>query len=414
MDNRTGTYKFLILSVIGLFCFFIPFGGHNCTVVYICSVLKMMLQPYGLIIVLLFTGFGVVRVLKNKNKKVKDIFLCMISLIIILSSFVFGSYLSEAIELAYSICITVFVSGTFSLLITESGLVEFVAVFCESIMRRLLNVPGNAVMDIITSFFASSSVGVLITSQYYKEKKYTQREACFIASNFSVVSFGFMFGIISIAKLDRISSQVVISVIVLNFVLGMILRNIYPIKGIPDILCDGKIRHSIIENSPNNKIRKGMESGVVRAQAFTKATMLLTIKQVSIFCQEIIIQVIPIYFFALVVMNFTNVFEVIGKPFEIILETMQIPCAEMIAPTMFIGIFEVSLPAVFISNMVLPISVKYFVTVLSLVQVIFFTETANAILQSSIPLKLLDLIKIFILRTLFAIPILAIVVNLFF
>lgn len=412
MERKSIVLKFCMLSIIAIIFFFVPIGNANCAVVILCGLLKSLLSPYGKIIVLVFVSLGLLSNMKKRDKK--WILMCVISLIIIILSFIDTGLLNEAVELAFSICITVFISGTLSVLITDSGLVEFVAVFFENIMRKMLKVPGNATMDIITSFFSSSSVGVFITSQYYKEKIYTKREASFIASNFSVVSFGFMFGIISITQLNSVSLYVILLIVLLNFVLGMIMRRISPIIKIPDTLCDGSIRQMTNENRMKSKLQKGVEKGMNKAKNFTIQTVFSTAKRTLIFCIEIMIQVIPIYFVSLVVMNYTNIFELIGKPFEIILSMLHVPSATIIAPTIIIGIFEVSLPAMFISGFSLPLSARFFVTVLSLVQIIFFTETANAILQSDIPLKVRDLIKIFFLRTLFAIPILAIIVNILF
>lgn len=56
----------------------------------------------------------------------------------------------------------------------------------------------------------------------------------------------------------------------------------------------------------------------------------------------------------------------------------------------------------------------FFVCTLSLVQIVFFTESANAMLEADIPLSLVDLILIFIIRTIIAIPLVALATHIIF
>lgn len=412
MQNKLLIYKFIVLSILAVFCFFTPIDGENCLIVLFCTLLKTLLNPVTKLVVLVFILWDFLCAIKKKSAK--NIGLCCVSLIILLISFGKADNANEAITLAFSICITVFVSGTLTVLITDSGLVEFVAFYLEKIMRKLLNVPGCAAMDIITSFFGSSSVGVFVTNKYYEEKKYTQKEACLIASNFSVVSFGFIYGIISIAKLNNISNYVIGTVIILNLVLGMIMGRIHPISKKSDLLIDGSSRCLKQEEHEGTLIYESLKRGVAKAQDFSVNSIYFTAKRTLTFCHEILIQVLPIYFMSLLIMNYTDVFQYIGKPFEVILGWLQIPEAELIGPSVIIGILEVSLPAVYISELALSTAARFFVAVLSLVQIIFFTETANAILQSEIPMSILDLLKVFAIRTIIAVPILALVVSMLF
>ena len=412
MQEKICFSKFIIISILAIVCFFVPIDGENCLIVLFCTLLKTLLNPITKVVVLGFILWGFLCAIKKKSAK--NIVLCSLSLIVLLLSFGKATNANEAVSLAFSICITVFVSGSLTVLITDSGLVEFVAFYLEKIMRRLLNVPGCAAMDIITSFFGSSSVGVFVTNKYYEEKKYTQKEACLIASNFSVVSFGFMYGIISITQLNNISNYVIGAVIILNLILGMIMGRIYPISKKSDLLIDGSSRNLEQEGYEGKSIYEGLKRGVEKAHEFSANSIYFTAKRTLTFCHEILIQVIPIYFMSLLIMNYTNVFKYIGKPFGVILGWLQIPEAELIGPGIIIGILEVSLPAVYISELALSTAARFFVAVLSLIQIIFFTETANAILQSRIPMNVLDLLKVFVIRTIIAVPILALMVNLLF
>ncbi len=97
-----------------------------------------------------------------------------------------------------------------------------------------------------------------------------------------------------------------------------------------------------------------------------------------------------------------------------LLELFNIPDAKIIAPSVLIGIIELALPTMLITDTTISIAARFFVVVLSSLQVIFFTESANAILESDIPIKWWQLIIIFLIRTIIAIALLSIVLFLFF
>lgn len=76
----------------------------------------------------------------------------------------------QAFSLAYSILVTIIVSGFFVTVIIESGLVEFVSFLIEPFMRKLFKIPGYAAVDCLSSFVSSASVGIYLTDGFYKEK----------------------------------------------------------------------------------------------------------------------------------------------------------------------------------------------------------------------------------------------------
>ena len=97
-----------------------------------------------------------------------------------------------------------------------------------------------------------------------------------------------------------------------------------------------------------------------------------------------------------------------------ILKILNIPNAEIIAPSTLVGIFGLAIPTILIKGKSIAAVSSFFVVVLSTSQIIFFTESANAMLESEIPLSFLDLVYIFFIRTIFLIPIIALVTKIIF
>ena len=54
-------------------------------------------------------------------------------------------------------------------LLVGYGLLEFVGVYMEPIMRPIFKTPGKSAVDAVASFVGSYSLGLLITNRVYKQ-----------------------------------------------------------------------------------------------------------------------------------------------------------------------------------------------------------------------------------------------------
>ncbi|MBM4648767.1 YjiH family protein, partial [Streptococcus pneumoniae] len=84
------------------------------------------------------------------------------------------------------------IGGTFLAFLIGFGLLEFVGVLMQPIMRPLWTTPGRSAIDAVASFVGSYSLGILVTDRVYQKGGYTGREAAVIATGFSTVSAAFM------------------------------------------------------------------------------------------------------------------------------------------------------------------------------------------------------------------------------
>ena len=132
------------------------------------------------------------------------------------------------------------------------------------------------------------------------------------------------------------------------------------------------------------------------------------------FTQKIVAYVVSVAVVALLLAEHTPLFTWLGMPIIPVLKLLQIPNAAEIAPATLVGIAEIALPVIMISGKGIAEESIFFITVLSSVQIIFFTESANAMLESIIPVTVLDLIICFLVRTVIAIPLLALVCHFLF
>lgn len=118
---------------------------------------------------------------------------------------------------------------------------------------------------------------------------------------------------------------------------------------------------------------------------------------------------------AMIALEQSRILQVIVKPLEPVLSLMGIQESSQVAPAAVVGIAEVYLPALIVKGKLKHESSRFFVAVLSISQLIYFSSLAPMILQlfHDVPAKLSHLVYLFFLRTIILIPLLSIVNQLF-
>lgn len=432
--------KALIGSFIGIYFFFIPVstasGDSKIPLVIVIDTIKSFLGSS-----LDYITFGVIALLcatwiasrssrfpRLRRYHEKDnLFIGVLFILAAVFSFmlVFGTgpdwLLNKDVgglaqSLGSDVLLTVGVAGFLVFFLTEFGLPEFLGALMEPIMRRAFKVPGRAAVDAVASFVASPAVGVYITNQIYRQGNYTQREAASIATNFSVVSIGFFALLASIGGILPYLPHMLITSFILTFIVAVIMVRLPPLSRKKELYFDGTPQKldEPEEADGRNILVRACQAAADRAASGGTEGAYSAFWSAITFAQRIVGYVLAIATLSLIVATYTPLFDLLGVVFEPILSLFQLPDADRIAPAVLISIAEVALPVIIISGEnVAPMSV-FFICVLSTVQIIFFTESANAMLESDIPLTFWNLIVIFLLRTVIAIPLIAIATHLIF
>ena len=89
-------------------------------------------------------------------------------------------------------------------LLTDFGFMEFAGTLARPLFRKVFQLPGRSAIDAVTSFVGASSIGCLITIGQYDQSNYTARQACVIATNFSVVSIPFCLVVAKAAGIEHV------------------------------------------------------------------------------------------------------------------------------------------------------------------------------------------------------------------
>ena len=309
-----------------------------------------------------------------------------------------------------------FVSGFLLPLILDFGLMEFLGTLISRVMRKLFLVPGRASVDSVTAWLGDGTLGIMITNTQYKQGYYTRKESAIISVCFSLVSLPFSTVIAD--QLGLMDKFIVFygAVIIACLACAIILPRIYPLSKISNDTYNN-VEHIKEEITSNENIfKQGLEKALTKSQSSPKLSDILKRGYETVI--DMYIGLLPLVLVwgttALIFAEFTPIFKIITYPIVPILQLLQIPNAVETAPAILVGFTDMFLPAIIVSGDNFPMITKFIVGVLSISQILFMTETGAVILKSDIPLKIKDLLIIFLIRTTIALPIISIIAHMLF
>lgn len=428
--------KFIISGAIGLFIFLAPVFDGTVPILQLVNVVKGFFGDNLTVIAKVVATFMFVSLIFGKvfhvkffeklfegDSKIKIGVYCVSVLFVAAVSFGFApSFMLDeriglkALTIGSTVFLTIAITGWAVILILNSGVVEFFGVLVETVMRPLFKLPGFASVDAISSFVSSPSIGVYITDRNYMNKLYTQREAFAVATGFSVMSIGYMGVLCSMVGIEKYYGTILVASLILVVILGAITVRIPPISRIPDVYVDGTVQTEEQKKVTkyDNRFGEAVNAAVKRVDSLTVKSGGEALINALKFAFKIVGFAIPIVIIALSTVYYTPVFKIIGTPVAPILQFLGMPGAKEIAPSTLIGLIEITLPTVTASAYSLPDQSYFFVILLSAVQIIFLTECVNAILASHFKATLPKLLLMFVIRTVIAIPLVALVTHIVF
>lgn len=329
-----------------------------------------------------------------------------------------GTVISIALDVAWIII----VSAVFMPFLLNYGIINFIGSLMEPLLRPVFKIPGRSAIDALASFVSSSSVGVLITSKIYRQGVYTKKEAALIATGFSAVSVGFAYMVIQTAGLAEYFLPIYFLSLLATLIISFFMARIPPLSRKPSVYYNGHVQTQ--EDIDAEKIATGSMLKVGASRAVKKAaTAPKLVREIGISLEDslyvlpkVISLLLTVGTIAMIIATYTPLFNWPGLLFEPLLRLFAVPNAAEIAPSLPVGIAEMFLPVLLISDKidVLAPAARFIVVTVSMVQIIFFSETIVVMVATKIPVSIKELVICFFERTIIAIPIAALFMHILF
>lgn len=412
--SSTGMWKFFVYSFIGTFMFFVPvtIGEKNSIMLdHIVSWIQAnatgVLPYYSLALILagalypFYSGTW-----KKSTVDMVFSFFKIIGLVVgIMIVFGFGPAWLFAPDmgpflfdkLVISVGLLVPIGAVFLALLVGYGLLEFIGVLMQPIMRPIWRTPGRSAIDAVASFVGSYSLGLLITNRVYKEGKYTAREAAIIATGFSTVSATFMVIVAKTLGLMDMWNLYFWVTLIVTFIVTAITTRIWPLNRIKDDYYEGSVPQPEVKPEGSRLTAAWNEAQETVKQAPSLLENIWeNLRDGLLMAMAILPSILSIGLLGLVLAEFTPIFDWIGYIFYPFTYILQLPEPMLVAKASALGIAEMFLPALLVvkSGMI----VKFVIAVVSISSIIFFSAVVPCIVATEIPISIPKLIVIWVQR----------------
>jgi len=310
--------------------------------------------------------------------------------------------------------VAVYISACLLLpLLTEFGFMEFVGTLARPFFRRVFRLPGRAAIDATASFVGASSIGLLITIGQYERKFYTAREASVIAANFSVVSIPFSLVVANVSGIGQLFVPWYAFVVLTCIAAAVITPRLPPLSRKANEYIDGSLPAGRAAEEPGSLLAEAWHKAIERARTSPGVFdyFAMGARNLMFFLFSVVAAAMAFATIAALLTFHTPAFEWLGYPFVAILELAGLPEAANAAPGLFAGFLDQYMPAV-VASSINAERTSFVLAGLSVCQLVFMSEVGVIILRSRLPLGFRDLVSVFLLRTLIAVPILVAGANL--
>ncbi|KKO83754.1 YjiH family protein [Corynebacterium otitidis] len=282
--------------------------------------------------------------------------------------------------------------------VVSFGLMEFVGVLMQPVMRPVWKTPGRSAIDAVASFVGSYSLGLLITDRVYQQGRYTGREAAIIATGFSTVSAAFMVVMASSLGIMDQWTLYFVTALVVTFLVTAIVVRIPPLSTIPEEIYPGAEpapEHPVTGNRVAVAWRRAKEA-LAEAPSLPRAVGANLMDGIKM-AASITPSILSVGLIGLLLATFTPLFEWIGYLFVPFAWLVRLPDPTGTGEAAALSIAELLLPATQMSESASPVSV-FVIGVVSVSAIIFFSALVPCILATEIPVKVWHMVVIWFER----------------
>lgn len=443
--NYAAILKFVLLSSLGVFLFMVPLSKDGQVIIPVATLSNTLRDSLGASLQYIITAIIVITAVSTiitkafkpkfimENKFLNSLFnvstiwfivRIMGGIFIICTMFQIGPeaiwsgntggmVLNDLLPILFSVFLF---AGLLLPLLLSFGLLEFVGSLLVKVMRPIFNLPGASAIDCIASWLGDGTIGVLLTSKQYEDGYYTEREACVIGTTFSLVSITFSLVVCDTVGLGHMFVPFYLVVTAAGLIAAVLIPKLPPLSKKRDVFHNG-IDNTTSSDLPEgytpfkyglkNALEKSNESTIVN-DVVVKGTL-----NVIDMWFGVIPVVMAVGTFALIIAEYTPLFQILGTPFIPLLKILQVPEAAAASSTLVAGFADMLLPSIMAGGIQSEMT-RFIIAATSVTQLIYLSEVGALLLGSKIPINFKELFIIFLERTLITLPIITLIAHLLF
>lgn len=415
--NMKNISKFFGFSFIGIFGFFVPItikGESTILIDHITDLLENILAPImpylilGVVLIAIVHMFTTGLWKKSFIQFILSIFKILGLVLTLMLLFNFGPYwiLDPDVGpfifegLVISVILILPIGAIFLTMLIGYGLLEFIGVLLQPVMKPVFKTPGRSAVDAVASFVASYGLGLLLTNKVYLEGKYNLREATIIVTGFSTASVSFLVVMANTLDIMHIWNRFFWITLIVTFAVTALTARMWPLSQVSEsyVTGTGFPEKKVTKNRLKEAWSQAMNTVETAPSLFQNLKE--NLKEGLVMLIQLTPLLISIGITGMVMAEHTIIFDITAYIFYPFTWLLQIPEPLLTAKALSVGIAELFLPTLLIAET--EIVTKFIVGAVSFSTIIFFSGTIPTILATRIPIKVSDLIALFVIRAIFA------------
>ncbi|GAA5227156.1 YjiH family protein [Paeniglutamicibacter antarcticus] len=414
-ERPRGLWRFFAYSLIGIFMFFIPIniaGKETIPLDHLVTGITTGLGPVVKYLILAVILAGTIYPFASgrwRDSGIKTLFAYLNILGLATGTMMvfnvgpallfesdLGPFLFD--KLVIPVGMIVPVGAIFLALLVGYGLMEFVGVLVQPVMRPLWRTPGRSAIDAVASFVGSYSLGLLITDRMYQSGRYTGRESAIIATGFSTVSVTFMLIVAKTLEIMHLWLPYFFLTFGVTFLVTAIVVRIPPLSRIKDTYFPAATAQPEQKVTSRRMATAWSEAmGMLDTAPRLGANIWANFKSGVLMSMAILPSILSVGLIGLLLARFTPVFDWLGLIFLPITWAVGLPDPMLAAKASAVGIAEMFLPATVVAGHESEL-LRLVIGVVCVSAIIFFSALVPCILATRIPIKLWHLFAIWAQR----------------
>jgi nucleoside recognition membrane protein YjiH len=228
------------------------------------------------------------------------------------------------------------------------------------------------------------------------------------------VSIGFVGVVAATLELLHLFPIIFLTYMLCIAITAAILVRVPPLSRIPEEYLTEPNPEEVVTGSPTDYVRFALSEAVRKAEeggSLVGAGVRGFVDGLKL-AMLILGTILAVGLAALLVAEYTDVFQIIAQPLVPVIAALGIPNAETVAPATIIGITEMYIPALLVVETA--IEARFFIAVLSISQLVFFSSVGPMMMDmfNDIPIRFRDLVALFVMRTVILVPVIAVATHL--
>lgn len=302
------------------------------------------------------------------------------------------------LSLATQLSVLVPMMLLFQTFILEFGAMEFLGEIVGGIVKPIFKVSEICAVNIISAWVGPGNVAIMATEEFFAKGYFTVREMAVIGSQFATGSIGWIVLVSSVLNVIDYFGLILAGLAIVSVIVAAISVRIPPLSTFPDTYMNGSTVSEIKIEKSGNWFTRALNNAVNRANESNLSNFTAKIDNMTFYVFWLTPIIVCWGTLALVFSLYTPLLKIVSLPVEWILMAFGIASPDITASAIMSGLADNYLPVILGQSVESAVN-RVIIAMMSIIQIIYLSETATLLISTNKQMKFWHVIVIFLERT---------------